>query len=77
MKRAHGAKYLDPTGSLWGLIIRVLGFIDDNNISNTGEKYETILDILKKTQDDAQFWNDLITSSGACLELAKCFTQII
>ena len=52
-------------------------FVDDNNISNTGEKYKTICDILKKTQDDAQFWNDLITSSGARLELAKCFTQII
>ena len=65
MKRSHGAKYLDPSGSLWDLIIRVLGFVDDNNISNTGEKYETIQDILKKTQNDAHFWNDLITSSGA------------
>ena len=77
MKRSHGTKYLDPTGSLWDLIIRVLGFVDNNNISNTGEKYESICDILKKTQDDAQFWNDLFTSSGACLELTKCFTQII
>ena len=77
MKRSHGAKYPDPTGSLWDLIIRVLGFVDDNNISNTGEKYKSIRDILKKTQDDAQFWNDLITSSGARLELMKCFTQII
>ena len=59
------------------IIIRVLGFVDDNNISNTGEKYKTIQDILKKTQNDAQFWNDLITSSGARLELPKCFTQII
>ena len=42
MKRSHGAKYLDPTGSLCDIIIRVLGFVDDNNISNTGEKYETI-----------------------------------
>ena len=42
MKRSHGAKYSDPTGSLCDLIIRVLGFVDDNNISNTGEKYETI-----------------------------------
>ena len=77
MKRYHGAKYLGPTGSLKDLIICVLGFVDDNNISNTGEKYESICDILKKTQDDAQFWNDLITSSGAQLELTKCFTQII
>ena len=77
MERSHGAKYSDPTGSLRDIIIRVLGFVDDNNISNTGEKYKTIRDILKKTQTDAQFWNDLITSSGARLELTKCFTQII
>ena len=77
MQRSHGAKYSDPTGSLRDIIIRVLGFVDDNNISNTGEKYETIQNILKKTQNDAQFWNDLITSSGARFELTKCFTQII
>ena len=77
MKRAHKAKYLNPTKPLRDLIIHVLGFVDNNNISNTGEKYETVCDILKKTQDNAQFWNDLITYSGVCLELAKCFTQII
>lgn len=77
MKHAYSAKYLDPTGSLWDLIIRVLRFVDNNNLSNTNEKYETIWDILKKTLDDAQFWNNPITSSGVCLELAKCFTQII
>ena len=43
------------TGSLWDLIICILGFVNDNNLSNTSEKYETIQDILKKTQDDAQF----------------------
>ena len=53
------------------LIIHILGFVDDNNLSNTDEKYETIRDILKKAQDDAQFWNNLITSSGASLELAN------
>ena len=77
MKHSHGAKYSNHTGSLWDIIIRILGFFDDNNLYNTGEKYETIKDILKKTQDDAQFWHNLITSSGARLELAKCFTQII
>ena len=77
MKRSHGAKYLDPTGSLQDLIIRIFRFVDNNNISNTGEKYKSIRAILKKTQNDAQFWNNLITSSGARLKLTKCFTQII
>ena len=40
-------------------------------------KYETIRDILKKTQDNAQFWDDLIISSEAQMKLVKCFTQII
>ena len=50
MKRSHGAKYSDPTGSLWDLIIRVLGFVDNNNISSTGEKYESIQDIKENSR---------------------------
>ena len=76
-KNSHSAKHLDPTDSLCDIIIHILGFVDDCNLSNTGEKYETIRDILKKIHDNAQFWNNLITSSGFQLELAKYFTQTI
>ena len=59
------------------IIIGMLGFVDDNNISNNGEKYETLRDILNRTQNDAQLWNDILRSSGGALELTKCFLQVI
>lgn len=34
--------------------IAILSFVDDCNISNTGEKYEIIKEILQRTQSDAQ-----------------------
>ena len=59
------------------IIIRMLSFVDDCNLSNNGEKYETLKDILNRTQSDAQLWNDIIRSSGGALELSKYFMQVI
>ena len=72
-----GAKYKSVGKSMHDIIIGMLGFVDDNNISNNGEKYETLRDILKHTQNDAQLWNDILRSSGGALELTKCFLQVI
>ena len=80
-KFRHGSSYTPPSangeGILRKIIIAILSFVDDCNISNTGEKYETIKDILQRTQSDAQLWNDLIRSTGGALELKKCFMQVI
>ena len=71
-----GAKYRDHTTKR-EIIIGMLSFVDDCNLSNNGEKYETLKDILKRTQRDAQLWNDIIRSSGGALELTRCFMQVI
>ena len=76
-KFGHGAKYNNPSGTLKTLILGMISFVDDCNLSNTGKKYETLQDILNRTQEDAQLWNDLIRASGGALELAKCFYQVI
>ena len=48
-----GAKYHNIiTGR--EIIIGMLSFFDDCNLSNNGEKYETLKDILNRTQSDAQ-----------------------
>ena len=60
MKRSHGAKYLDPTGSHRDLIICVLGYVDDNNISNTGEKIQIYS---KYTQENSR-WCTILERSG-------------
>ena len=52
-KQRFGSHYSDPQG-MFKTIIGMLGFVDHNNISNTGEKHESIEDVIKRTQHDAQ-----------------------
>jgi hypothetical protein len=55
----------------------MLGFVDDNNISNNGEEWETVNDNIIQTQHDAQLWNDLLQATGGALNLDKCFAQVL
>ena len=55
----------------------MLGFVDGNNISNTGEKYESIEEVIKRTQQDAQLWNDILKLTGSTLNLLKYFFHVI
>ena len=75
-KQRFGSKYRDPEG-VFTTIIGMLGFVNDNNISNTGEKHESIEDVIKRTQHDAQLWNDILKATGGTLNLLKCFFQVI
>jgi hypothetical protein len=72
----HGSEYADPW-KLYSTIIGMLGFVDDNNITNNGEEWETVSDIIIRTQHDAQLWNDLLRATGGALNLDKCFAQVI
>jgi hypothetical protein len=56
-KYGHGCKYEDPW-KMYSSIIGMLGFVDNNNITNNGEEWETVQDIIVRTQQDAQLWND-------------------
>ena len=75
-KYGHGCKYEDPW-KLYSAIIGMLGFVDDNNITNNGEEWETVTDIIIRTQHDAQLWNDLLRATGGALNLDKCFAQVL
>jgi hypothetical protein len=44
-KYGQGCKYEDPW-KLYSSIIGMLGFVDDNNITNNGEEWETVNDII-------------------------------
>ena len=75
-KFGHGCQYEDP----WKLVIvflHMLGYVDDNNITNNGRPGETVEDVIKRTQHDAQLWNDLLRATGGALNLEKCFTQVL
>ena len=75
-KQRFGSQYRDPEG-VFTTIVGMLGFVDDNNISNTGEKHESIEEVIKRTQHDAQLWNDILKATGGTLNLLKCFFQVI
>jgi len=75
-KYGHGCKYADPW-KMYTALIGMLGFVDDNNITNNGEKWETVTDIIVRTQQDAQLWNDLLRATGGALNLDKCFAQVL
>jgi hypothetical protein len=75
-KYGHGCKYEDPW-KMYSLIIGMLGFVDDNNITNNGEEWETVNDIIIRTQQDAQLWNDLLQATGGALNMDKCFAQVL
>ena len=71
MKKGFGAPYAPPLGIDEGIIratiISILSFVDDCNLSNTDEKYETVKDILRRFKYDAQIWNGFIRSTGEAL----------
>ena len=75
-KYGHGCKYADPW-KMYTAIITMLGFVDDNNITNNGDNWEKVEDVIKRTQHDAQLWNDLLRASGGALNLDKCFVQVL
>ena len=52
-KQRFGSHYSDPEG-LFKTIIGMLGFVNNNNISNTGKKHELIKDVIKRIQYNAQ-----------------------
>jgi hypothetical protein len=70
-KYGHGCKYEDPW-KMYSSIIGMLGFVDDNNITNNGEEWETVQDIIVRTQQDAQ-----LRATGGALNLDKCFAQVL
>jgi hypothetical protein len=75
-KFGHGSIYSDPW-RLCVVILGMLGYVDDNNITNNGREGETVADVIKRTQHDAQLWNDLLRATGGALNLEKYFTQVL
>ena len=62
----NGAPHSDLTRQVDAdIVIAMLSFVDNWNLSNTGPKHKYLKAILKRTEHDAQLWNDLIRASGA------------
>jgi hypothetical protein len=74
-KKAHGATYCSPNGSLT-IFLHMLGFVDDTKhhvndmMSHHAQSVETLV---SKMAQDSQLWSDLLTASDAALELSKMY----
>ncbi|KAI2502879.1 hypothetical protein MHU86_11548 [Fragilaria crotonensis] len=78
--KATPAVYYAPDEST-SVSLGLVAFVDDcngqaNNFLASGSD-ETLRDILTRTQQNAQLWNDLLHSSGGALELSKCSCQVL
>jgi hypothetical protein len=77
-KRAHGATYCSPDGSIT-IFLHMLGFSDDTKhhvndmMSPRAQSVETLV---AKMAEDSQLWSDLLTASGAALEVPKMYFYI-
>ena len=75
-KHSFGSHYKDPRRA-FEKTIDMLSYVDDNNISNNRAPHESVADIIRKTQQDAQLWNNILKWTGGILNLLKCFFQVI
>ena len=63
--------FSSPDGSVTFSMAKV-GFIDDTTCITSRDPSKPLTDMLQRMQDNAQLRNDLLWSSGGCLELPKC-----
>jgi hypothetical protein len=78
-KRAHGATYCSPDGSIT-IFLHMLGFVDDTKhhvndmMSPRAQSVETL--VAKMAEHSQLRRSDLLTASGAALELSKMYFYI-
>jgi hypothetical protein len=68
-KRAHGATYCSPDGSI-SIFLHMLGFVDDTKHQVNDMMSPTpqsVANLVAKMAEDSQLWSDLLTASGAAL----------
>jgi hypothetical protein len=76
---AHGAQFVSPDGqhhvhfSMVGFVDDSTGTCNDFRPQNEGSIHE----ILRKMEDDAQLWSNLLYCTGGKLELPKCSFHVL
>jgi hypothetical protein len=77
-KQAHGATYCSPDGSI-EIFRHMLGVVNDTKhhvndmMCQQAQSVETLVSLMAQ---DSQLWSDLLTASGAALELSKMYFYI-
>ena len=75
-EKASGMKLSDPTHQ-YNLQQWLEAIIDNTSIFTNVDKNETIETLVRTLEQDAQYWENLLSVSGGCLELSKCFYYVL
>ena len=59
------------------LHITIVSFADDTTVITGGTQEQPIEQLLKRMQQDADLWNQLLWASGSKLEVSKCGHHIV
>jgi hypothetical protein len=77
--KAYGATYATPDKG-FATRIHMVGYVDDSNGQTNrfcDNRQPEDHDLLREAQNDAQYWHDLLHTTGGALELPKCSYQLI
>lgn len=75
-QKAAGMKLSDPTHKL-ELQQWIEAIVDDTSIFTNVDCNATIDTLVRTLEADAQYWENLLSVSGGCLELSKCFYYVL
>ena len=66
----------DPTNQ-FNLHHWIEAIVDDTSIFTNVDRDSTIDELIRTLETDAQSWDNLLSVSGGCLELSKCFYYVL
>lgn len=66
----------DPTGNIT-LRQWLEAIVDDTSVFTNTPEFESLPNLVAHLESDAQYWENLLSVSGGCLELSKCFYYLL
>lgn len=75
-EHAHGMLLTDPTCQI-SIRQWLEALVDDSSIFTNVDTTQSLADLTRTLQEDAQYWENLLSISGGCLELSKCFYYVL
>lgn len=75
-RKAKGMTMSNPTGSI-NLRQWLEALVDDTSVFTNTPEFESLPHLVQHLEKDAQYWEHLLSVSGGCLELSKCFYYLL
>jgi hypothetical protein len=75
-KKAQGMTMTDPNGTI-NLRQWLEAIVDDTSMFTKTPEFESLPNLVTHLESDAQYWENLLSLSGGCLEFSKCFYYLL